>query len=219
MWNYKRHLSLLLLIVLIGIISFSAVGTERAYACSCMPFDSYTAALEDSSHVLDATVVHKKEHKDMQINVTLEVAAKWKGEAKQSMNVLTAAYSDSCGYEFEIGKRYAVFANEHEGKLTVSLCSATSLIADDSPIFEELGSPEKLSTDGSNNGGVVATTAAGSEDSEEPYHPEQIKKEVTQDELEQRLDAQKSKLILIFAIVGGILILGAGILLFVRSRR
>jgi len=218
--NNKRHLSLLLLLfVLIGLITFGTVGTEKAYACSCLPYVNYTTALQDSSHVLDATVVNKKQLKDGNVEVVLSVAAKWKGEAELSMTVITASDSAACGYEFEIGKRYAVFTNEHEGKLHVSLCSATTPIADDSPIFEELGSPEELSFTRDDDGITTTAKVDGGESGNEPYHPDQIKESVTSDELEQKLAQQKSSLIILFVIVGGLLIVGAGALLLIRNRR
>src|SRR5260370_19985375 len=41
------------------------------------------------------------------------------------MEVLTAGDEGGCGYSFENGERYLVFAASHERQLMVSLCSAT----------------------------------------------------------------------------------------------
>lgn len=224
---------LLLLALATTAIAYGTLGSEKAYACSCAMFESYTDALESSSHVLDATVVNKKEKSGGKLDVALSVSAVWKGEAEQEMNVVTSASSASCGYEFETGKRYAIFAKEQDDELHVSLCSATSTLADDSAIFDELGQPQMLEYNrGSIDDGGESAEQPAEESPTSPSNdpdagnqpsdvtdPDQIKKTVSQAELEQRLDTRKSQLMLVFAVVGGLLIAGAAVLLVMRRKR
>lgn len=205
------------LLTVIGLGAFGAFGSEKAYACSCAMFESYVDALETSSHVLDATVVAVKEKNQQQdLDVTLSVTAVWKGEAEHEMHVVTSSNSASCGYAFEAGQRYAVFANEYDGELHVSLCSATSELFDDSPIFQELGQPKELPVDRDHVNGELLSASPESTD---PLSPEQIKLNVSEEELQQQLDTRKSQLLLVFAAVGGLLLVAAVVMLMMRRRR
>lgn len=204
------------LLTVIGLGALGAFGSEKAYACSCAMFEGYADALETSSHVLDATVVAVKEKNQQELDVTLSVAAVWKGEAEHEMQVVTASNSASCGYHFEAGKRYAVFANAYDGELHVSLCSATSELFDDSPIFEELGQPKELAVDRDHMNGELLSSPPEESD---PLSPEQIKLNVSEEELQQQLDTRKSQLLLVFAAVGGLLLVAAVVMLLMRRRR
>src|SRR4030095_4625967 len=57
--------------------------------------------------------------------VTFEVEEFYRGDSSKTLQVLTAGDEGGCGYSFENGERYLVFAASHETQLTVSLCSAT----------------------------------------------------------------------------------------------
>ncbi len=57
--------------------------------------------------------------------VTFEVEEFYRGDSSKTLQVLAAGDEGGCGYSFENGERYLVFAASHERQLTVSLCSAT----------------------------------------------------------------------------------------------
>jgi hypothetical protein len=58
--------------------------------------------------------------------VTLDVRQAWKGATAGKLQVLTETSSASCGFEFQVGRRYLVFARMGAaGILEVSYCSAT----------------------------------------------------------------------------------------------
>ena len=57
--------------------------------------------------------------------VTFEVEEVYRGDSSKTLQVMTAGDEGGCGYSFENGERYLVFAANHERQLTVSLCSAT----------------------------------------------------------------------------------------------
>lgn len=58
----------------------------------------------------------------------LEVDEPFKGIEASTIEVMTSADSASCGYSFQVGRKYLVFAQHDEGRLNVSLCSATAPI-------------------------------------------------------------------------------------------
>jgi len=59
------------------------------------------------------------------VKVTLTVSERFRGAAVDSLVVLTEQGTEACGYPFEVGHEYLVFANENQGNVTVTTCSAT----------------------------------------------------------------------------------------------
>jgi hypothetical protein len=59
------------------------------------------------------------------VKVTLTVSERFRGVSSDSLVVKTEAGTEACGYPFEVGHEYLVFANENQGNLTVTTCSAT----------------------------------------------------------------------------------------------
>lgn len=60
--------------------------------------------------------------------VRLAVHRSWKGVvASETAEVITNAHSESCGFDFEVGRRYVVFADQRGsgGRLEVSQCGPT----------------------------------------------------------------------------------------------
>jgi hypothetical protein len=71
--------------------------------------------------------------------VTFDVSQVWKGPEFTSLAVSTAQSSASCGYTFEFGRDYLVYAYGAEENLEVGLCSRTQLLADAEADLAELG--------------------------------------------------------------------------------
>jgi len=59
------------------------------------------------------------------VKVTLSVSERFRGNSGNSLVVRTEIGTEACGYPFEVGHEYLVFANEFQGNLTVTTCSAT----------------------------------------------------------------------------------------------
>jgi len=76
------------------------------------------------------------------ISVTFQVSKVWKGPVQKEIQVKTAVGGATCGYYFEEGKEYLVYANEYEGSLHSGLCSRTSEISFAKDDFLELGTPQ-----------------------------------------------------------------------------
>jgi hypothetical protein len=71
--------------------------------------------------------------------IILEVSQVWKGPEFTNLVVSTAQSSASCGFEFEFGRDYLVYASGDETNLQVSLCSRTRLLDDAEEDLTELG--------------------------------------------------------------------------------
>jgi hypothetical protein len=59
------------------------------------------------------------------VKVTLTVSERFRGAAGDSLVVGTERGTEACGYPFEVGHEYLVFANESQGNVMVTTCSAT----------------------------------------------------------------------------------------------
>jgi len=111
-------------------------------ACSCPGPPPPKKALEAATAVCLAEVV-KIEEGEQQRMVTLKVEKWWKGGDKAELVVSTGKNGAICGYSFERGKKYLIYAGggEKDKPLRVSLCSRTRTEkeAEKSGDFKELG--------------------------------------------------------------------------------
>ncbi|HSL21171.1 MAG TPA: hypothetical protein VK886_06515 [Vicinamibacterales bacterium] len=57
--------------------------------------------------------------------VHFNVAAAYRNAAPGPLDVVTGQGGGDCGYRFEVGKRYLVYAYKREGRLLASICSRT----------------------------------------------------------------------------------------------
>jgi len=107
-----------------------------ALACKCM-LPAVDAAREDAAALFEGRVLAIEQQGDDpgavngKQRVTLAVVRSWKGlERDERIDVYTNGSSAACGYMFEKSTSYLIYASEHDGKLSVSLCSRTRPIAD-----------------------------------------------------------------------------------------
>lgn len=59
------------------------------------------------------------------VAVTLSILERFRGEPNDTLVIQTRLGTAACGYPFEEGHEYLIFANEFQGALQVSYCSAT----------------------------------------------------------------------------------------------
>jgi hypothetical protein len=95
---------------------------DCAHACSCM-----SAPVEKefswSEAVFAGEAVSVEGEGSEDRTVTFRVVKTWKGPDRGTLQVRTAASGASCGYGFEEGREYVVYAAGD--RLEVNLCSAT----------------------------------------------------------------------------------------------
>lgn len=60
--------------------------------------------------------------------VRLEVLGVWKGPRSEKAEIRTGLSTADCGFPFEVGETYLVFANDDEGRLSTGSCSRTAAI-------------------------------------------------------------------------------------------
>jgi hypothetical protein len=115
------------------VVSMLAIETESAYACSCVAPGPPDEELANSVAVFTGKVVAVAKPLSNfgpvssadPIKVTFQVYNVWKGSVSQTTTITTSRSSASCGYTFEKGREYFVYAHGSENDLFVSLCSRT----------------------------------------------------------------------------------------------
>ncbi|PZG51543.1 hypothetical protein C1I98_08200 [Spongiactinospora gelatinilytica] len=115
------------LLAVAGMVSGLVVaGAGTACACTCAELPP-AESVRQSAAVFTATVVSVRPEKpaidEGQVTATLRADHVYKGGRQALIKVSTPAQSPACGYSFERGARYLVFAKKEQGRLTTMLCS------------------------------------------------------------------------------------------------
>ena len=119
---------------------FSLAAADAALACSCAPAPPPQEALQQAAAVFTGTVVGV-DTAGVTNTVRLRVERSWKGAKCGEVTVVTSADSAACGYDFQVGQSYLVYAERQKGKLNASLCSRTSLTSQAAEDLAALGEP------------------------------------------------------------------------------
>jgi hypothetical protein len=113
------------------------VHSTDAFACTCLgptPVCEtfWKTPVVFSGEVLDISSTPSKRELPLLANrtVRLRVLESWRGGVSGEIDVVTGSGGGDCGYQFERGKRYLVFAMQHGGVLSTSICSRTQPLAD-----------------------------------------------------------------------------------------
>jgi hypothetical protein len=107
-------------------------ASESSFACSCAPNPKplkgqVKDAFVESTAIFSGEVISVTPSSEQQVTVKLKVGKSWKGKPAEEITLTTASNSAMCGYGFEAGKTYLVYANGEADALMVSICSRTKL--------------------------------------------------------------------------------------------
>ena len=111
-------------------------GAEEVFACSCLARDeSKLVGQTVSEDFRQATAVFTgrvlqvgRKNNAQNVSVKLAVQKRWKGKISNEVKIITAADSAACGFNFEVGNIYLVYAAETNGKLSTNICSRTAQV-------------------------------------------------------------------------------------------
>jgi hypothetical protein len=122
--------------------------SAHVYACSCIAPPPPKEALAAASAVFSGKVTAVAAAGDHEKAVTIEIKATWKGvEKKKEVVVYTANDGAACGFGFEKGKSYLVYANllkrGDDKVLSTSICTRTAGLEAAAKDVKELGDPLK----------------------------------------------------------------------------
>ncbi len=129
---------------LLGLV-FLVVAPYVASACSCVPPGPPLESLEQSTAVFAGKVTEVEgEVSDTgffggELTATFEVTRYWKGVSSSTVQVTTASTGAACGYYFQEGESYLVYAHGVTDDLSVNSCSRTRLMENATEDLQELG--------------------------------------------------------------------------------
>jgi hypothetical protein len=133
--------------ILVGLLF---IPHRRTLACSC-GFLNTEKNLQFSNAVFTGRVIAIAKNPNPSpvgllddTLVTLFVMTSWKGVDEPLMVVKTNLSEASCGYDFEIGRDYLIFAYGKEKPLSTGLCAGARFLENASQELEELDKGEKV---------------------------------------------------------------------------
>ena len=123
------------------------LAPSMAYACSCVDFNEskdarYRRGLNGAAVVFSGRVtrVETRSGDHPTLVVAFMVDRVWKGAVAGQQTVYTADNSAACGYSFDAGERYIVFASGTAEALWTGLCDANTHASSESDVIRALGS-------------------------------------------------------------------------------
>ncbi|MBP1994394.1 hypothetical protein [Paenibacillus eucommiae] len=132
----KRTIHSILLFCLV--VSFMAIFSPApAYACSCAMPQTVEAQFNHSEAVFAGRVIEVKEDRSLGGRISksalFELSQIWKGGSESQLIIQTGSGGGDCGYNFEEGKDYLVYAHpstmysDKEALVTI-ICDRTNVI-------------------------------------------------------------------------------------------
>ena len=116
-----------------ALVIFLFASVEKSLACSCVASlepvkKQIEGAFTNSAAIFSGEVIEIKESPTNKYSVLikLKVDKSWKGESQAEITIITAKDSAMCGYNFEVGKKYLVYANGKKDELSAYNCSRTT---------------------------------------------------------------------------------------------
>jgi hypothetical protein len=141
-----------------GLLSFGAYSGSQACSCSTTgPAGYYRGLLQNTDAVFRGTVLRVQDltaipGRDLQLAalslVVFRVNGAWKGIDQQVVYVFTGRRCCICGYPFEEGKEYVVWATRDDvlapGELSTDICKSTREVHEASEQLKQLGKPKQV---------------------------------------------------------------------------
>ncbi|HSH04534.1 MAG TPA: hypothetical protein VLL52_18635 [Anaerolineae bacterium] len=133
-----------MLLIITLLLPWLTHPSDTAWACSCVEGETVTDAV-NRAHLVFAGEVTDEQTLSTLFSSTdtayaFNVQEVWKGEASRNLVIQTAKDSAACGYNFNVGNTYLVYAYEYEGQLQTNLCSRTTELSSATEDLNILGS-------------------------------------------------------------------------------
>ncbi len=126
--------------ITLAMIAFTFAAAETSLACSCIAptgkiKTQVTNAYKDSAAIFTGKVISMEKTSDGNYwIVKLTVQTTWKGTGASVITIKTALDSAMCGYNFEDGKEYLVYAHGTAADLNVDNCSRTASMSENADV-------------------------------------------------------------------------------------
>ena len=133
--------------ILVSAFGMLEMNTNIVFACSCVPLPPPIEHFKKATAVFSGKVIEIKKAKlnigngmFLQKRVKFDVAKSWKGVEKKTVLLFTGRGGGDCGYGFEKGESYLVYAFGKDS-LSTSICTRTRTLAN---AQEDLKALERL---------------------------------------------------------------------------
>jgi hypothetical protein len=149
---FRRALIPTLLLLVLSLAAGSAL------ACTCTNNYTPTEAYEHSYAVFSGKVVGMLEVDPFTKVFSIQVYSVWKGPSFAMVSVATGPDSAACGYEFQVGEEYLVYAYSAMPTYTYStdICTRTRLLSNATEDLASLGTALVVPTEESTWGTMKA---------------------------------------------------------------
>lgn len=119
------------------------INPTPVFACSCAKPGTPTQELKISTAVFSGKVIQISEVKIGNLlpkrKVKFNVENSWKAITQKTVSVLTGFGEGDCGFKFEKGESYLVYARGSKDALSTSTCGRTKKLAEAREDLSELG--------------------------------------------------------------------------------
>ncbi len=115
-----------------------ALMPSSVAACSCSQTSPPAVELGLAAAVFTG-VVQKVSRDAAESVVTLQVTGSWKGVSKAQKTVRTKADPEACGFSFEVGSSYLVYAYSRGPDTTTTSCTRSGRMSDVGADLSALG--------------------------------------------------------------------------------
>ena len=110
------------------------VTSQDAHACSCDPPVSTDQEYDRVDYVFAGEVAEIGDpDSDDYLDVLFEVSESWKGVDHRKITIGTPAYGDACGFDFNEGGEYLVYASDNDARygpdIVTGICDRTNSLA------------------------------------------------------------------------------------------
>lgn len=156
--------------ILLLATSLLVLSANSANACTCAP-TTPKQSFESSSAVFSGGVIdvvgqetgsNEPVSSNEPVKVIFEVSKVWKGKVEQQLVVTTPASEASCGYSFQEGEEYLVYAYAQEAELQTNLCSGTKPLSEAQADLAVLGEGETPTAESSGKKNTPLTSGVSS---------------------------------------------------------
>jgi hypothetical protein len=130
----------------LGIFGIFVLGTGKVFACSCVFLPegkkAVATAYKNSTVVFYGKVISiSKNTENYYVTVKFKVEKSWKNQSKDELTIQTGQGGGDCGFPFEAGREYLVYAYGNNTVLETNICQRTSYSDADSTYLNKIKKP------------------------------------------------------------------------------
>jgi hypothetical protein len=129
--RHIAHITRPIVVAVLLVVSLFGWGVSPAFACDFMPPPPPVESMEAADAVFSGEVTQMDERGDDDVDryydVHFAVDRVWKGVSSETVVVETHVSTATCGYPFEAGETYLVYAHDEGDTLVTYLYDRTTL--------------------------------------------------------------------------------------------